>query len=135
MRYLRLLFCLPVLAALFAPALHAQRGNQGNIPQTPVPTVTDPVIYNDPAQPLEKRVADLVRRMSLTEKALQLRNGAPAIERLGVPRYDYWSEASHGVANQGLATVFPQAIGNAATWNPTLIEAMGQVIAVEGRGK
>ena len=135
MRYLRPLLVLSVIVTFFVTALSAQRGNQASIPQTPVPSVTDPVIYTDPTQPLEKRVADLVRRMSLTEKALQLRNGAPAIERLGVPRYDYWGEALHGVANQGLATVFPQAIGNGASWNPALIRQMGQVIGIEGRGK
>src|SRR5581483_3785659 len=100
-----------------------------------VPQIAAPEIYRDPAQPLQRRVADLVRRMSLAEKAAQLRNGAPAIPRLGVPAYDYWSEAAHGVANQGLATVFPQAIGNAASFNLANIRAMGHVIGVEGRGK
>ena len=99
------------------------------------PQIAEPAIYRDPAQPLEKRVADLVRRMSLAEKAGQLRNSAPAIARLGVPAYDYWSEAAHGVANQGLATVFPQAIGNAASWNLANIREMGRVIGIEGRGK
>ncbi len=124
-----------VFAASTTPALLAQRGTQATVAPTPVPNITDPVIYTDASKPVEARVADLVRRMSLTEKALQLGNVAPAIERLGVPRYDYWNEALHGVARAGTATVFPQAIGNAATWDPALIKAMGDVIAVEGRAK
>ncbi len=64
---------------------------------------------------------DLVRRMSLAEKVQQMRNDAPAIPRLGIPAYDYWNECLHGVARAGIATVFPQAIGMAATWDTPLI--------------
>jgi beta-glucosidase len=136
-----------VLAVLLASSALAQETLPGThapetTPATPaadpsaaIPVIGEAPIYSDPAQPVEKRVADLVRRMSLAEKAAQLRNSAPAIARLGVPAYDYWSEAAHGVANQGLATVFPQAIGNAASWDLANIRAMGHVIGVEGRGK
>jgi beta-glucosidase len=79
------------------------------------PAVTGPEIWKDPAQPLDARVSDLVRRMSLAEKVTQIRNTTPAIPRLGVPAYDFWNEALHGVARAGVATVFPQAIGMAAT--------------------
>ena len=65
--------------------------------------------YLDPAQPLNVRVDDLVSRMTLEEKASQLVNQARAIPRLQVPAYDWWSEALHGVANAGTATVFPGA--------------------------
>ncbi len=100
-----------------------------------VPVVGDPVIYKDPDQPVERRVADLVRRMSLAEKVSELRNDAPAIERLGLPAYEYWNEALHGVARAGTATVFPQAIGLAATWDPALLGRVADVISTEGRAK
>jgi len=100
-----------------------------------IPVVTDPVIWRDAAQPVDARVADLVRRLSLAEKVEQIRNNAPAIPRLGVPAYNYWNEALHGVARNGFATVFPQAIGMAATWDTNLIHAEGDVIATEGRAK
>lgn len=65
----------------------------------------------------EQRAADLVARMTLEEKVLQMQNSAPAIPRLNIPAYDWWNEALHGVARAGQATVFPQAIGLAATWD------------------
>ncbi len=91
--------------------------------------------YQDPSLPIEKRVEDLVSRMTLQEKILQMQHTAPAIPRLGVPPYDWWNEALHGVARAGHATVFPQAIGMAATWNPELIHREAQVIATEARAK
>jgi beta-glucosidase len=94
-----------------------------------------PELWKDPAQPMEMRVKDLVGRMTLEEKVSQIRNGAAAVPRLGIPAYDYWSEALHGVARHGIATVFPQAIGMAATWDVPLIHSEGEVIAVEGRAK
>src|ERR1039457_959433 len=66
--------------------------------------------YLNPDLPAEKRAADLVSRMTLEEKVLQMQNSAPAIQRLGIPAYDWWNEALHGVARAGQATVFPQAI-------------------------
>ncbi len=99
------------------------------------PLVTGPEIWKDPAQPLDARAKDLIGRMSLAEKVSQLQNTAPAIPRLGIPAYDYWSEALHGVANEGTATVFPQAIAMAATWDAQLIHAEADVISTEGRAK
>ena len=91
--------------------------------------------YLDPAQPLERRVDDLVSRMTLEEKASQLVNHTRAIPRLGVPEYNLWSEALHGVANNGFATVFPQAIGLAATFDAPLVKQMAEATAREGRVK
>jgi beta-glucosidase len=102
---------------------------------TRLPEISDPPIWHDPAQPLPARARDLMRRMSLAEKVSQLQNTAPAITRLGLPAYDYWSEALHGVAANGVATVFPQAVGMAATWDPSLIHQESSVIAIEGRAK
>ncbi|HEU0054383.1 MAG TPA: glycoside hydrolase family 3 C-terminal domain-containing protein, partial [Longimicrobium sp.] len=91
--------------------------------------------YLDPDLPVERRVDDLVGRMTLEEKALQMNDQAPAIPRLGIPEYNWWNEALHGVARSGLATVFPQAIGLAATWNDSLIFRMADVISTEARAK
>ncbi len=100
-----------------------------------VPTVNEPPIYHDPSQPLDKRIDDLIRRMSLNEKVHQIINTASAIDRLGLPAYDYWSEALHGVAREGVATVFPQAIGLGAMWDTGLEHQIGTIIGVEGRAK
>ena len=100
-----------------------------------VPDITDPPIYTDPARPMEQRIDDLIRRMSLREKAAQMLNDAPAITRLGVPAYNYWNEALHGVARAGTATSFPQAIGLAAMWDAPLLHTLADVIATEARAK
>jgi beta-glucosidase len=92
-------------------------------------------LYLDPAQPVATRVDDLISRMTLEEKASQLVNQARAIPRLQVPQYDWWSEALHGVARAGTATVFPEPIGLAATFDPTLIHEMAVVIGTEARAK
>lgn len=102
---------------------------------TPLFSQSSATIYKDPKQPLEKRVEDLVSRMTLEEKASQMVNNAPAIERLGIPAYEWWNEALHGVARAGIATVFPQAIGLAATWNEKLIFDVADVVSTEGRAK
>jgi beta-glucosidase len=99
------------------------------------PHVQGPLYWKDVSLPLATRVNDLIRRMSLAEKVQQLRHGAPAIPRLGVPAYNYWNECLHGVARAGVATVFPQAIGMAATWDTPLIHQEANVIAVEARAK
>src|SRR6185437_6294261 len=91
--------------------------------------------YRNPSLPVQQRVDDLVSRMTLAEKVSQMQNHAAAIPRLGVSEYDWWSEALHGVARSGYATVFPQAIGMAATWDAPLIREEGNVIATEARGK
>ncbi|MBR6149529.1 MAG: glycoside hydrolase family 3 protein, partial [Lachnospiraceae bacterium] len=77
----------------------------------------------------------LVDKMTLEEMAEQLRYDAPAIERLGVNEYNWWSEGLHGVARAGSATVFPQAIGMAASWDDDLIEKEAEVISTEARAK
>jgi beta-glucosidase len=91
--------------------------------------------YLDPALPPAQRAADLVDRMTLDEKAAQMVNAAAAIPRLDVPAYDYWNEALHGVARSGYATMFPQAIGMAATWDKPLLKSIGDVISTEARAK
>jgi beta-glucosidase len=90
--------------------------------------------YLDPGLPPERRAADLVSRMTLPEKVLQMQSTAPAIPRLGVAAYNWWNEALHGVA-QGRATVFPQAIGLAATWDTDLMYRVADVISTEARAK
>src|ERR1035438_8781341 len=91
--------------------------------------------YKDPNQPLEKRVGDLLSRMTLEEKASQLLSASPAIDRLGVPAYDWWNECLHGVARAGRATVFPEPIGLAATWDTGLIFRTATAISDEARAK
>ena len=91
--------------------------------------------YLNPDLSPERRAADIVSRMTLEEKVLQMQNTAPAIPRLGVPAYDWWNEALHGVARAGLATVFPQAIGLAATWDTDLMHRVADTISTEARAK
>ncbi len=107
-----------VFAALFASQSQAE---------TPV--------YQDINRSFEERAADLVSRMTLEEKVSQMQNDAPAIERLGVPKYEWWNEALHGVARAGAATVFPQAIGLAASFDPDMMLEVATVISDEGRAK
>ncbi|MDD6695245.1 MAG: glycoside hydrolase family 3 C-terminal domain-containing protein [Firmicutes bacterium] len=83
----------------------------------------------------EERAVHLVDQMTVEEMASQLRYDAPAIERLHIPAYNWWSEGLHGVARAGTATVFPQAIGLAATFDPVLIKKIGDTIATEARAK
>lgn len=91
--------------------------------------------FLNPESPLETRVDDLVGRMTLAEKIGQMENQAPAIERLGIPEYNWWAEGLHGVARAGLATVFPQAIGLAATWDEDLMFRVATAISDEARAK
>jgi beta-glucosidase len=97
--------------------------------------VRGPEPYWDPERPLKERVADLVSRMTVEEKIGQLVTDAPAIPRLGVPAYNWWSEALHGVARAGRATVFPQVIGLAATFDESLVGRVAGAIADEARAK
>ncbi|MDE3168006.1 MAG: glycoside hydrolase family 3 C-terminal domain-containing protein, partial [Acidobacteriota bacterium] len=94
-----------------------------------------PADYLNPGIPVERRAADLVSRMTLEEKVLQMQNTAPAIPRLNIPAYDWWNEALHGVARAGEATVFPQAIGLAATWDTALMHRVADIISTEARAK
>lgn len=91
--------------------------------------------YLNPSLSPQERAHDLVGRMTLDEKAAQLEDYATAIPRLGVPDYQTWNEALHGVARAGSVTVFPQAIGMAATWDPTAVHLMGDTVSDEARGK
>ncbi|WP_396602258.1 glycoside hydrolase family 3 C-terminal domain-containing protein [Algibacter sp. R77976] len=91
--------------------------------------------FQNPDLELKQRVANLIEQMSLKEKVSQMRYDAPAIERLGIPEYNWWNECLHGVARAGEATVFPQGIGMGATWNPDLIYEMGEVVSDEARAK
>ena len=98
-------------------------------------SVAKPLPYMDPALPTVERAADLVGRLTLEEKVSEMMNGSAAIPRLGVPAYNWWNEGLHGVARSGYATMFPQAIGMAATWDAPLVKQMGDVISTEARAK
>jgi beta-glucosidase len=91
--------------------------------------------YRDTSLPIAQRVNDLLRRMTLAEKVSQMQHRSAAIERLGVPAYDWWSECLHGVARAGRATVFPQAIGLAATFDVDLVRRVAEAISTEARAK
>jgi len=90
--------------------------------------------FQDPDLPVEERVNDLISQMTIEEKLGQMVNNAPAIERLGIPAYNWWNEALHGVARSPYpVTSFPQAIGIAATWNTAAVQQMADYISDEGR--
>ena len=91
--------------------------------------------YRNQSLSFEERARDLVSRMSLEEKIAQMQHEAPEIKRLGVPAYNWWNEALHGVARAGVATMFPQAIGMAAAFDAELIEKAADIISTEGRAK
>src|SRR5688500_20254229 len=91
------------------------------------PAFGDEPIYRDLNRSFEERAADLVARMTLEEKVAQLGNDAPAIARLEVPAYEWWNEALHGVARAGGATLFPPALGLAATCDPRLMHDVASV--------
>lgn len=91
--------------------------------------------FQNPDLPIDERVDDLVGRMTLEEKVSQMTNTSVAIDSLGIPAYNWWSEGLHGMARAGLATVFPQAIGMAATWDRDLIFDVATVISDETRAK
>jgi beta-glucosidase len=113
----------------FAPSLAAALACAATLTAQTTPA------YLNPSLPAAQRAHDLVSRMTLDEKATQLEDWAVAIPRLGIPDYQTWSEALHGVANSGYATVFPQAIGMAATWDPKLVQREGDIISTEARAK
>ena len=91
--------------------------------------------YKDPSAPTERRIDDLVSRMTLEEKISQLMNDSPAIDHLSIPAYNWWNECLHGVARAGRATVFPEAIGLAATWDTDLMLRVSTAISDEARAK
>jgi beta-glucosidase len=94
-----------------------------------------PLPYLDPSLPKAERAADIVGRLTLDEKVSEMMNSSAAIPRLGIPAYDWWNEGLHGVARSGYATLFPQAIGMAATWDAPLLKREGDVISTEARAK
>ena len=100
-----------------------------------VPQTHGPDLWKDPALPIATRVSDLLARLTPAEKIGLMRNDTPRIERLGIPAYNQWNECLHGVANAGVATVFPQAIGLAAAWDVSLMHNIGDSISVEARAK
>ncbi|MFZ0963110.1 MAG: glycoside hydrolase family 3 C-terminal domain-containing protein [Terriglobia bacterium] len=123
-RYLaRAFFALMITCGLMLP------GSAQTKPENPSPA------YLDPSLPVEKRVDDLISRMTLEEKVSQMRDHAVAIPRLRVPKYDWWNEGLHGVAFAGYATNFPQVIGMAATWDTGLVHQMGETVSTEARAK
>ncbi len=113
-----------ILLSGLSPLAFAQSGSEStNFP------------FQNPSLAAEQRAHDLVSRLTLEEKVGQMVNSAAAIPRLGVPAYDYWNEGLHGVARSGYATMFPQAIGMAATWDAPLLHSVGDVISTEARAK
>ena len=119
---LKAIFTFTIVLSGFSATLESQQANQ-ELP------------YMNPELALEERVNDLVSRMTLDEKIGQMVNDAPAIERLGIPQYNWWSEGLHGVARAGLATVFPQAIGLAAAWDEDMMFRVSNAVSDEARAK
>ncbi|MBK8881624.1 MAG: hypothetical protein IPN67_04350 [Bacteroidales bacterium] len=115
----------------FLPALLFYAVTLNTYAQQPI----DSYPFRNPSLPVEKRVNDLVSRMTLQEKADQLLYTAPAIPRLGVPAYNWWNEALHGVARSGYATVFPQSITIANSWDEGLMYSVASAISDEARAK
>jgi len=105
-----------------APVSSMHRGPNGTL-----------AAYLNPDLPIEQRVDDLVSRMTIEEEASQMGYNAPAIPRLGIPDYNWWSEGLHGLGRAGRATVFPQAIGAAATWDTELVHSTAEAISTEAR--
>jgi beta-glucosidase len=128
------------LAALFVSLSAAAQISVTAPPLLPPPTpeqvkAAAAMPFRNAALPLEQRVDDLVSRLTLEEKVSQLIDRAVAIPRLDIPAYNWWNEGLHGIARSGYATVFPQAIGNAATWDAPLLNDISTVISTEARAK
>jgi beta-glucosidase len=96
---------------------------------------TDTPLYLDPSRTIPVRVQDLISRLTLLEKVAQMNHPTEGVPRLNIPPYNYWNEALHGVARNGKATVFPQAIGMAASWDRDLVKRVASVIGDEARAK
>ena len=97
--------------------------------------VSIPAIAQEKLQRLEQQASEIITQMTLEEKFSQLMNETPGIDRLGIEPYDWWNEGLHGVGRSGRATVFPQPIGLAATFNPSIARQIGDAIATEARAK
>ncbi len=118
------LICLGFVFTLSSPISAQQSSGKASPPD-----------YLNPRLPIEQRANDIVSRLTLEEKISQMMNKSAAIERFGIPAYDWWNEALHGVAYAGVATVFPQAIGMGATWDTNLMHNVASVISDEARAK
>ncbi len=99
------------------------------------PSLAQPLPYQNPDLPAEQRAEDLLQRLTLEEKAALMMNGSPAIPRLGIPQFDWWSEALHGVGRNGLSTTFPSCIGMAASFDDALLERVYTAVSDEARAK
>jgi beta-glucosidase len=128
------LACMPIVISTHAEDAIKIIGDQDPA-ALKVPDVSGPEIWKDSSKPVDARVQDLISRMSLAEKASQLMADAPALPRLGIKAYSYRNECAHGVADAGIATVFPQVIGMSATWDPSLIHEEADTTATEARAK
>ena len=104
-----------------------------NAGPTSAAAAEQPAQWKDPAQTPQVRALELVRQLSLEEKASQIMANAPAIPRLGIPAYSHRNECLHGVVSSEAATIFPQAIGMASTWDLPLIRHEAEIISTEGR--
>ncbi len=91
--------------------------------------------YQDPSLPVEQRVEDLLSRLTLDEKISLMMNGSPAIDRLGIPQFNWWSEALHGVGRNGVSTVFPSCIGMACSFDEDLVGRIYEAVSDEARAK
>ena len=136
---MKLPFVLLVLVASSSATLIAQISREPE-PQTPPPTpqqiqAAAAMPFRNPSLPIDQRVNDLLSRLTLDEKVSQTLDRAPGIPRLDIPAYNWWNEGLHGIARSGYATMFPQAIGNAATWDAPLVGRIGEVVSIEARAK
>jgi len=123
-----------VISLILIATLFIACTQMGNISAAQAADESAPA-FRDTALAPEQRAADLISRMTLEEKIPQLLNDAPAIPRIGIREYNWWNEGLHGVAAAGHATVFPQAIGMAATWDVPLVHQVGNVVSIEFRAK
>ena len=124
-----------LVLALFAAQLAFSQGVSAPNPQNQTEPDLANLPFRNPSLPIEQRVDDLVSRLTAQEKVSQMVHDAAAIPRLGIPAYNWWNEGLHGVAREGYATVFPQAIGMAATFDPDLLHTEARAIAIEFRAK
>lgn len=105
------------------------------ISQSSLIPAQDLLPFQDPGKPISERVRDVISRLTPEEKVSMMVHESPGIPRLGIPAYNWWNEALHGVGRAGKATVFPQAIGLAATFDPDLLKRIGDIISTEARAK
>jgi beta-glucosidase len=105
------------------------------LPSLPAGVAQESCSNRQTQQQIDRRIDELIAQMTVDERIAQLQDRAPAIPRLGLPAYNWWNEGLHGIARNGFATVFPQAIGLAATWDPALLRAVGDTVSTEARAK